>query len=195
LVFSGCSIFPPQKDNSRFYTLGDHFAPDKRIREIDGKTIVINLLLDEIPSYADYPYVVVKSANNELIFSENSRWAEPFGDACMRILLERTSACLNDRAIIVSSMHTIGNVLVCDYRLSIDFDDVIYNDSEKSVILRCVWSLFDYKQRKQIYLSRYSSATPVTVENIDDVIGAMKIALSKLAEDIAEKISQLDIFK
>jgi uncharacterized lipoprotein YmbA len=161
---------------------------------VNGKLTVINLLLDEIPSYADYPYIVIKSEGDELIFSENSRWAEPFGDACVRILLEKVSQAIGDRAIIISSMHTIGNTLMCDYRLSVDFDDVIYNEKEKGIVVKCIWSFFDYGQRRQICLYKYAKVTPVDVKILGDIVNATKIALSELANDMAEKICQLGIF-
>ncbi|MDR1401592.1 MAG: ABC-type transport auxiliary lipoprotein family protein [Puniceicoccales bacterium] len=195
LFCSGCAVFSPQKDNSKFYTLGDHSVSGVKFTEIDRKVIVINLLLDEIPSYADYPYIVTKSETNELIFSENSRWAEPFGDACIRVILEKLSAVIGDRVVIVSSMHTIGNTLICDYRISIDFDDVIYNEKEKSIVVKCVWSFFDQTQRRQICLHKYAKATAINAVTVADIVDGTRIALCELAENISEKICQLGVLE
>jgi uncharacterized lipoprotein YmbA len=187
-------VFVPQKDQSVFYTLGDHsIIGCGHSDEVTPNLIIINLLLDEIPSYADCPYIVTKDRGDKLIFSDIHRWAEPFGDACIRILHDRLSEKLQGKAIVVSSMHTIGNTLVCDYRLSIDFDDMIYNDGEENVIVKCTWTFFDYEKRRQVCIHKYAGTTPVDEMTYDNVVHATKAALTELADDITEKICRLDL--
>jgi uncharacterized lipoprotein YmbA len=193
ILCCGCSIFVPQKDVSIFHTLGDHSVSIDRCYNEKNSTIpVINLLLDEIPSYADCPYVVTKNGGNELIFSPIHRWGEPFGDACVRALQDRLAERMHGVAMVVSSMHAIGNTLVCDYRLSIDFDDLIYNEAEKSVVVKCTWSFFDYENRKQICIHKYANMVNAISATYDDTVDAMKIALAELADDIAKKVCDID---
>ena len=155
--------------------------------------VIINLLLDEIPPSADYPYIAKKVNGNRLVFSEIERWCEPFGDACIRVLQDELSEKMCDCAMVVSSMHTIGNTLVCDYRLSIDFDDLIYNEDEKSVILKCTWTFFDYAKRRQLCIYKYASSTHVVVGTYEDIVEATKIALAALGSDIADRIHELNL--
>jgi uncharacterized lipoprotein YmbA len=186
-------MFAPQKDVSRFYTLGSHSIVAMPPDETDVNLVVINLLLDEIPSYADCPYITKKVAGNKLVFSEVDRWAEPFGDACIRVLQDELSEKMRRCAMIVSSMHTIGNTLVCDYRISIDFDDLIYNDEEKSVVLKCTWTFFDYAKRRQLCVYKYAASTPVDTDALENIIEGMRIALAALSSDIADRIHELNL--
>ncbi|MDR1595946.1 MAG: PqiC family protein [Puniceicoccales bacterium] len=191
---SGCKIFVPQSDRSVFYTLGDHSISKCKNSDKEGSTLaVVNILLGQIPSYADCPYIVIKDSGNKLIFSDVNRWAEPFGDACIRILHDELVGRMDGTAMVVSSMHTIGNTLVCDYRLSIDFDDLIYNDAEKKLVMKCTWTFFDYNNRKQLCIHKYVSATHVDVVTCDNIVNATKTALVELADVMAEKIKDFVI--
>ncbi|MDR3144374.1 MAG: PqiC family protein [Puniceicoccales bacterium] len=193
-LLCGCSMFTPQKDNAIFHTLGDHSANVEKVQDETTKRIVINLLIDEIPAYADCPYIATKGTGNVIIFSDIHRWAEPFEDACIRILQDRLSMAMKDSAMIVSSMRAVGNTMTSDYRLSVDFDDIICNAEEGRVVLKCSWSLFDYSGREQVLLRRYIGMKEVQNDaSYESIVSTMKIVLLELADDMAKEIERMQL--
>jgi uncharacterized lipoprotein YmbA len=194
LLVSGCSIFKPQKDPSIFYTLGNHSSENESFaRKTGDKFLIINLLVEELPSYADCPYVVTKSERNKLVFSETHRWGEPLKDSCCRALQDRLSETISDFAMVISSTRSVGNIHVYDYRLSVDVDDIIYNATERSVILKCSWSLFDYVSRNRILFNKYIGIMPINGEaTYENIVDAMKLALTAFADDVSMKIRQFN---
>jgi uncharacterized lipoprotein YmbA len=196
---SGCEISTPRKDLSVFYTLGNHCLSKKDSKGIisatgkQQKRIIINLFIDEVPAYADCPYVVVKLKPTRLHFSEINRWAEPLGEACARILSDQLSDEMSDCAMIISSVHANGNVVPCDYRLSVSFTDFIYNGNKQSIILKCNWSLHSYNKKQQVLVDRYASSVPVIADNIsyEAIVRSMELALCEFAHGVSDKIKQL----
>ncbi|MDR2737460.1 MAG: PqiC family protein [Puniceicoccales bacterium] len=194
LLLPGCSIFVPQKDNSVFYTLSEHSSTANDLaKEVRDDSVVINLIINEIPSYADCPYIATQQEQNKIFFSEIHRWAEPFEDSCCRVIRDRLCEALRGRIAVISSMYAIGNQSVCDYWLSIDLDDAIYNAQEGNVIVKCSWSLFNYATKKRILLRKYSNSTAVKGDAAyENIVEAMRVALMELADDILEKIQAIE---
>jgi hypothetical protein len=85
----------------------------------------------EIPSYANYPYLVPISLHNRLVLSEINRWAEPVQNAYARVLTNELSKLMCDHALIIPSACTKGNVFLYDCVLSIGLSDFIYDEEEK----------------------------------------------------------------
>jgi uncharacterized lipoprotein YmbA len=206
LLCPGCSLFVPQSDNSIFHTLGEHKVLDCDLpRKTNSDCVIINLLIGEIPAYADCPYIAIKSERNEVLFSRIDRWAEPFGNACGRVLHDELSDKLRSVMVVFSS-YAVGTAYPFDHRLSVDFDDLVYNVHERSVIVKCTWSLLSYlpeqsterAEEREITMFRYAKATPMAAGKeltSANVVDCMRKALSELAEDIAGKLSELDLKK
>jgi uncharacterized lipoprotein YmbA len=186
----GCSIFTPKKDVSRFYTFCGYDPLEKVSDSSSLRRVIINIIVGEIPSYADCPYIVTVSTNDRLILSEVDRWAEPLQDACTRALTNKLSELMYDYAMVIPSAYTKGNVFLCDYLISIGFSDFIYNEAEKKVILECTWSLVDFATKNQILVCRYAKSIPSSNSNYENVVVTMKLALYELAQDIATKVDQ-----
>jgi uncharacterized lipoprotein YmbA len=157
----------------------------------EAKSIVINLTVGEIPSYADCPYVVTVSSHGRLTLSEIARWAEPLQDACARALTHKLSELMCDHVVIIPSAYTKGNAFFCDFLLSIGISDFICDESDKKVILSCTWSLFNFTSRRQVLVHRYAKLTPYDGDNYEDIVAAMEFALCELAQDIAARIKQI----
>jgi uncharacterized lipoprotein YmbA len=158
---------------------------------LNTRSMIINLTVGEIPSYADCPYVVTISNHGQLTLSEIARWAEPLQDACTRALTHKLSELVCDRIIVIPSAYTRGNTFFCNFLLSIGISDFIYDKSERKVVLDCTWSLFDYISRRQVLVHRYTKLTPCDGSNYESIIAAMELALYELAQDIAAKMVQI----
>jgi uncharacterized lipoprotein YmbA len=155
--------------------------------------MIINLTVGEIPSYADYPYIVTISTHNRLVLSEINRWAEPLQDACARTLTNELSKLMCDYALIIPSSCTKGNSFLYDYVLSIGLSDFIYDEEEKKVTLECVWSLINFATKSQVLIHEYKKSTPSSFSDgsYKDIVDTMELALYELAQDIAAKVGQI----
>jgi uncharacterized lipoprotein YmbA len=194
LLCTGCSLFVPQADDTIFYTLGTHCSGGRSAEgRVVSKALVLNVFIDEIPQYADCPYIVTKASGQRIVHSKLARWAEPFGDACIRVVNDRLSNVV-DGIIVVSSAHVVGSTVSCDHRIIIDFDDLIYNEEEGGVVVKCNWTLFSYIRGKQVLAGRYVGLVPVPENpSCDDVVMAMGDALEHVADDVAAKIQKFFI--
>jgi uncharacterized lipoprotein YmbA len=182
-------MFTPQRDSTIFYTLGTHRGTATAGGDGSAsKAFVINLFLDEIPQYADCPYIVTKAKGRQIIFSKVERWAEPFGDGCTRAIYDRLSGAL-DSAMIVSSAHAIGSTITCDHRIVIDFDDLIYNEDEGGIVVKCNWMMFSYGKGKQVLADKHVGFVPIGEQpSYEEVVRAMGQALEGVADDIADRV-------
>jgi uncharacterized lipoprotein YmbA len=194
VLLGGCSMFTAQIDNSVFYTLWNRETEGEKTVDATAKRTIINLVIDEVPAYADCPHIAIRVEDGKIVFSSIHRWAEPFENACLRVLHDRLSNDVIDYAVIVSSMHAIGNTATSDYRLSIDFDDLIYCAENGKVTVKCSWTLFDCTSRQQVLLRRYVAASGIDGEaSHENIVRAMADALIELADDIAGELSKLSL--
>jgi uncharacterized protein len=91
VVLAGCSVVPePQADLTRYYVLGDTVAVSETA-EI-GSGLVVGLRKVELPAYLDKGTVVVRHAENELVYNDYARWAEPLTDGLSRVVRGRLLA-------------------------------------------------------------------------------------------------------
>lgn len=188
LMIGGCTVFQPQKDTAVFYSIGEHSCDAQENTEnIDRPIVCINLLVDEIPSYADCPFIVTKGRGQNIIFDQNARWASSFEDECYDFIKDCLSRTLSDSVIVVSDTHADGNMVTCHYRLSISFDDFIYLREEGRIVLRCDWSLYDYIQKCSVITQRSAMSLPVSSKNYDNIVVGMRQALEYLVGDIVSK--------
>ena len=87
----GCSVVPePQADLTRYYVLGDTVTVSESTPM--GSGLVVGLTKVELPTYLDKGAVVVRHAENELVYNDYARWAEPLADSLGRIMQGRLMA-------------------------------------------------------------------------------------------------------
>lgn len=188
LMIGGCTMFQPQKDTAVFYSIGMHSGCAQEVAEVTNKPIAcINLLVEEIPSYADCPFIVTKGHGQNIIFDQNARWASSFEDECYDFVKDYLSRMLSDSVMVVSDIHADGNMVTCHYRLSISFDDFIYLRDEGRIVLRCDWSLYDYIRKSSVITHRSMISVPVDSRDYGIIAAGMRKALELLVNDIVAK--------
>ena len=192
-ALSGCSIMmTPSKDNSVFYSLGEHSANVSTLSSSETNNLkALDIFIDETPSYTDCPYVVTTTGNNKINFSQINRWSSPFSDECAHALEEKIASLLRNKVTVISSTHSDGSMILCNYRISVSFDDFIYNEMEKCVVLKCSWSFFDFEKRQQIVVQKYNSSVNVENPDYDSIVNGMKEAIGKFAEYLSKQAELL----
>lgn len=96
LGLAGCNILPePQKDTVRYFTLstptmqpGDDQAPAAKDHAENGGTTVRPV---QIAGHLRERSMAVRVAENEIIYLDEVRWAQPLADAITNLLRERLS--------------------------------------------------------------------------------------------------------
>jgi len=74
---TGCTIFPPHVDNTRYFILSSQASASSAVPFASGaSTPTIGLGPITIPGYLDRPEVVTRVSSTELKVSENNRWGE-----------------------------------------------------------------------------------------------------------------------
>ena len=196
VMIGGCTMFQPQKDTAVFYSIGVHSDDVPEVAEVTDRPIAcINLLVDEIPSYADCPFIVTKGHGQNIIFDQNARWASAFEDECYDFVKDYLSCMLSDSVMVVSDIHADGNMVTCHYRLSISFDDFIYLRDKGCIVLRCDWSLYDYIKRSSVITDRTMISVPMEsgLQDYDIIVAGMRSALEALVNDIVARSKDMII--
>ena len=86
VVFSGCNVLPePQKDSVRYFTLS---APSATVPASDATTVRPVQLAGHLRNRS----MAVRVGENEIIYLDDTRWAESLGDAITQLLRSRLSA-------------------------------------------------------------------------------------------------------
>lgn len=101
LLLLGCGTLSPQPDPSRFFTLSSLPQPgsnvEKRPAALPGIALGVGPVT--LPGYLDRQEIVVRIAANQLILSENDRWAEPLDENFARVLSQNIAILLGAERI------------------------------------------------------------------------------------------------
>jgi len=92
LVLAGCNVIPPpQADLTRYYTLASPALDAPAARPTIG-TLRLGLKSVDVAPYLKKGLIVVRRGENELVYDEYARWAEPLEASIARALRAHLSA-------------------------------------------------------------------------------------------------------
>ena len=95
LILAACGT----THNYRYYTLASVPAvPDGRAADAGKVPHILGLGPVTIPDYLDRPQIVLRTSRNELVLSENSRWAGSLANDSVRVLEENLNSMLAQMA-------------------------------------------------------------------------------------------------
>ena len=90
LVLAGCNVIPPpQADSTRYYTLASP-ALDTPVARPTSGTLRLGLKAVDVAPYLKKGDLVVRRGENELVYDDYARWAEPLETSIARAV----RACL-----------------------------------------------------------------------------------------------------
>ena len=96
LILSGCNVLPePQKDSVRYFTLSA--PPATTVAVADATTVRPVQLAGHLRNRA----MAVRVGENEVIYLDDTRWAESLGDAITQLLRSRLSAIGGNHVVTV----------------------------------------------------------------------------------------------
>jgi uncharacterized lipoprotein YmbA len=92
LILAGCNIIPPpQADATRYFTLASPALDDPAAQPVHG-TLRLGLKPVDVAPYLKKSVIVVRRGENELVYNEYARWAEPLDASIARAVRTRLLA-------------------------------------------------------------------------------------------------------
>ena len=92
LVLAGCDIIPaPQADATRYFALANPALDDSATQPIHG-TLRLGLKAVDVAPYLKKGVIVMRRGENELVYNEYARWAEPLEASIARAVRTRLLA-------------------------------------------------------------------------------------------------------
>lgn len=184
-MLAACATSEP----SRFYTLTPQ--PPGQSEPAAGavtRHAPLNVALSpvQVPRYLDRPQLVTRSDANTLELAEFDKWSEPLSDMIGRVLAEDLSRRLADaRIFLLPVRQAVPIERIVDIQV-MRFDA----DAAGLVTLDARWQAFSDGGRKLIAAEETLVREPAAQAGKAAVVAAMSRALSRLAADVAEALSQ-----
>ncbi len=91
ILLAGCGASPP----SKFYVLTADPVPPRAAATATGNTVALGRIT--LPGALDRPQIARRRGANEIVFSEEERWAGPLDDMMRRVLADDLAARLPAR--------------------------------------------------------------------------------------------------
>lgn len=180
LCLSGCSVFKPVTDESRYYVLTD--LPGKAPRALGAPLVGLERI--ELPEYLNRPELVARLGNNQLKIYENERWGEPIKDGIGRTLRRDLAVMLGAERIDEPPWSTDGPpALVVEVELR-RFE----RTGEHAVELEATWLLRDGKSGKTLVTHTSTLRQRIEGSGTSVTVQALSQLLASLSSEIAETV-------
>lgn len=178
LLLAGCRSAPP----AQLGVLDAGMAVPTAAR---GNTPTLVLALPNLPELLDRPQLVIRTHTNQVIFSDQVRWAEPLRQAIPRLMAQELGQRLNSGRVFVQS----GNLqrLDPDYRLQLDVQrlDAI---AGQGVDVDILWLLEPRQGKVLVGRTTLRQPLPATITAADGhlpFVETTRAALLQVARDVA----------
>jgi uncharacterized lipoprotein YmbA len=177
LVAGGCAGSP----DMRYYALSADASAVRSTAmpsDMAGRLAITKV---SIPDRIDRPQIVLRSGGNAIELLEYDRWAAPLADELRRVLAADLSARLGAAAMVDPGLPASERA---DRWIAVS---VLAFDSERSgpCVVEASWSISDASSgATKTFTARHSVAAAGPTAK--DIVAAMNLLVSRLAEDIAE---------
>jgi len=185
LTLSLCACF--SSPSSRFYMLNSieqSASSSKSEAEQNSLSICVGPVL--LAEYIDRKQLCTRDNENEVMYSEFHRWAEPLDAAFSRVLVENLALLLDTSRIDVFPWKSPA---AADYQVRImllKFNGEPGGNAEVKVR----WSLEAAGQKAPVFDRMTSIVEPAESGKYEDLVAAQNKALDKLSREIADVIQQ-----
>ena len=168
LLLSACGS-PPRE---RFYTLD---APEPPVAADGAPSISVGPV--SIPELVDRPQLVVRVRANEVVLTEQERWAEPLRGAITRVVAANLATALGARVVGQRN----GDA---DYRVTLDVQR--FDSSDEGALIDAAWTVVPRNGERRS--GRSVAREKVQRKEHDALVAAHSAALAAISRDIAAAI-------
>jgi uncharacterized lipoprotein YmbA len=173
-ALTGCGSSP----TPRFYTLS---APEQ-----PTATAVYSVTVGpvSVPDVVDRPQFVLRTAANEVLIAEQSRWAESLKSGIARVIAANLAQALVDAHV---SAYPQGTGSEADYRVVVDiqrFDSV----PGEAATVEALWVVRPKAKGLATRSGRSLVREPAPGKGYDTLVAAHERALARISREIAEAV-------
>lgn len=185
---TGLDVLKPQPDNSVFFILGVSTARQSlRTGEAGAPAVLIGPA--SLAKYLDQSHIVSFKGDNELVYSDTYRWAEPLEEGINRILIDRLSSELGSPDITTVRLQP---GMEADYRVGYQVQQ-LGGKPGKSVRLDMDWWI----GVKDSAVTHYKTTLvndniPGGADNYGAYVRAIEELVTTWAGEVADTIRQLN---
>lgn len=168
---------------SNFFILTptDGYEQSKTVSTSDISVGIGNL---EFPDYLRIPQIVTYSKNNEILFDEYNRWAEPLEENFNRVLVENLSVLIPTNNIYLFMWPKEDPNI---FQITIKVDQFGFH-SDSTVILDARWSVSGSNKKSLLLTEKSSYNQKVSSSDYSQITLIMSELIGNLSEDIASEI-------
>jgi uncharacterized protein len=166
-----------------FYTLSPLPRPVGESGGAPGTIVAVYPAM--IPATIDRPQIVTRTAENQVVLAEFSRWGGTLKEEITRVLIENLNILLADRHVDV-----MGDNLALDPQF---FVAVTFNRLEgrlgDKVWLNAAWTVRDQRSKKMLAVKTSTLQENVSGLGYAELVAAQSRALTVLSREIAAELS------
>ena len=190
LSLLGCGTLSPQPDPSRFFTLSalPQPGPNPPNRPAVSPGISLGVGPVTLPGYLDRQEIVIRAAPNQLILSENDRWAEPLEDNFARVLSQNI-------ALLLRAEHINAYPWPIDRKpvYQVEIEVLRFEtDAEHQAQLSTRWMIRNTTRKDAILYHETRLSRPAQGRSTEASVAALSEALADLSREIAAAIENMD---
>jgi uncharacterized protein len=189
LLLLGCGTLSPKPDQSRFFTLSALTQNEPNAAKQASRTPGISLGVGPVtlPGYLDRQEIVVRIAQNQLILSENDRWAEPLDENVARVLSQNIAFLLRAERINAYPWPIDRKPV---YQVEIEvlrFE----TDAEHQAQLSTRWVVRNTSKKDSTRYHETRLSRPAQGRSTEASVAALSEALADLSREIAAAIEDM----
>lgn len=182
ILLVGCASTEP----SRFYLLTPIPAGSEAQRSVTGPCISLGIGPVTLPEYVNRPQIATRATQNELLFAQFDRWAEPLSDTFSRVFAEDLSRMICTRAVYRFPWKASTQL---DYRVEAE---VMRMDGSigKEAVLEVWWTLSGGAEKKGLASRQSRFTEPVNGQGYEALVQAHSRLLGSFSREIAAEIGK-----
>jgi uncharacterized protein len=185
-----CSSFmAPQPDRTQYFILSPAAESTATAAAPSASTVQLSIGVGPIkfPDYLKRPWVVTRTASNQLKISDYKRWAEPLDRNFESTLCQNLSGMLGTQKIVTYPWYADTHV---DYQVQVWVDNFETSEDGRSD-LSAVWVIGNGQPGSELANGRASLSSPIQTGE-DGPSAALSRDLGEMSRQIADRIAQLN---
>jgi uncharacterized protein len=189
LAAAGCTVLAPQKDESKFYLLTPiPVGASTAMSPVNpGRELSIGIGPVTFPGYLKRSEIVTRTSDDQLVLSENQRWAESLDANFQSVLAQDLSQMLATQRIVIFPWYGTTHI---DYQVEIQvsrFDA----SSDRQSRLTARWSIKNGANGNILFATETTNTSAVAG---DDLAGSAALSrdVAELSREIANRIRELN---
>ena len=186
LSSTGCSVFEPKPDPSRFYVLRSASAASVPATAPSENSAVLRIGPGRVATYLESTVLLTADGNNRVVPLPFHHWAEPLEQGIARVLAEELRR----------KLPTVSVVAAYDPAASIATAQLIYEVTRfegapgRDVLLETTWTLQRGNQKQVQSPQRFTIAATSANEGVEGYVARLSQAVAQWSDAVGAVFQQ-----